>query len=89
MFIVNQNIINFHLRCDCSFHFVIASFLGVLLGRTAHTKGRSAGRMLGKQNPGWPCCWLVVRCVCVCVCVHAHTHSLSCVGVCQHGESQQ
>ena len=43
MFIVNQNIINFHLRCDCSFHFVIASFLGVLLGRTAHTKGRSAG----------------------------------------------
>ena len=39
--------------------------------------------MLGKQNPGWPCCWLVVGCVCVC------THTASMVWVCVSVESHR
>lgn len=41
MLAVNQNIINFHSRCDCPFHFVIASFLGVLQGKLFTAKGLS------------------------------------------------
>lgn len=39
MFIMSQNIINSHLRCDCSFHFVIAPSLSVQLGSAVHTEG--------------------------------------------------
>ena len=45
--------------------------------------------MLGKQNPGWLCCWLVVGCVCVCVCVCARTHTASIVWVCVSVESHR
>lgn len=54
MLTVNQNIINFHLRCDCPFHFVIASFLGVLQGKLFTAKGLSSLQMLGRWQLAGP-----------------------------------